>query len=263
MMNLITLPKSFWGYALESAACMLNMVPTKKVERMPYEIWHRKAPKLSYLRVWGCEALVKRDAPDKLNPRSIKCIFIRKIPQAPDRYGFYVDVEEHELGDLNKPPNYKVALSDPEFDKWLEAMNTKMQSMKDNQVWILVDLPPNGRTIGSKWFSRKRLKWMARLTKRHAFWSLNEDILKITVLTTNTPYPSRKIRRICACTHQRPRRKQDPIRRNQERQYAIFKLYENKIFWKISNVVPTPRNPQYVVSKTLDTPYRTESRPYK
>ncbi|GJW09401.1 homeodomain-like protein [Tanacetum coccineum] len=32
------------------------------------------------------------------------------------------------------------------------------------------------------------------------------------------------------------------IRRIQERQYAVFKLYGNKIFWKISNVVPTPRN---------------------
>ncbi|GKB33265.1 hypothetical protein Tco_0872666, partial [Tanacetum coccineum] len=41
-------------------------------------------------------------------------------------------------------------------------------------------------------------------SKRRAFWSLNEDILKITVLNTNTPYPSRKIRRIRACTHQRP-----------------------------------------------------------
>ncbi|GJS07915.1 hypothetical protein Tco_0364711 [Tanacetum coccineum] len=55
-----------------------------------------------------------------------------RIPQAPDRYCFYVDVEEHELGDLNEPPNYKVALSDPESEKWLEAMNTEMQSMKDN-----------------------------------------------------------------------------------------------------------------------------------
>ncbi|GJW45056.1 retrovirus-related pol polyprotein from transposon TNT 1-94 [Tanacetum coccineum] len=36
---------------------------------------------------------------------------------------------------------------------------------------------------------------------------------EITVLTTNTPYPSRKIQRICACTHQRPRRTQD--------QYAV------------------------------------------
>ncbi|GJX50261.1 putative reverse transcriptase domain-containing protein [Tanacetum coccineum] len=41
-------------------------------------------------------------------------------------------------------------------------------------------------------------------SKRRAFWSLNEDILKITILKTNTPYPSRKIRRIHACTHQRP-----------------------------------------------------------
>ncbi|GJU70794.1 retrotransposon protein, putative, ty1-copia subclass [Tanacetum coccineum] len=38
---------------------------------------------------------------------------------------------EYELGDLNEPPNYKAALSDPEYDKWLEAMNTEMQSMKD------------------------------------------------------------------------------------------------------------------------------------
>ncbi|GJZ61337.1 hypothetical protein Tco_0617474 [Tanacetum coccineum] len=44
------------------------------------------------------------------------------------------------------------------------------------------------------------------------------------------------------------------IRRIQERQYAVFKLYGNKIFLKISNVVPTLKNPQYAVSKTLDTP---------
>ncbi|GJV66793.1 zinc finger, CCHC-type containing protein [Tanacetum coccineum] len=41
-----------------------------------------------------------------------------RIPQAPDRYGFYVDVEEYELWDLNEPPNYKAALPHPEFDKW-------------------------------------------------------------------------------------------------------------------------------------------------
>ncbi|GJU97638.1 hypothetical protein Tco_1326909 [Tanacetum coccineum] len=31
---------------------------------------------------------------------------------------------------------------------------------------------------------------------------IGEDMLKDTVLTTYTPYPSRKIRRICACTSQ-------------------------------------------------------------
>ncbi|GJY16024.1 hypothetical protein Tco_0386446 [Tanacetum coccineum] len=57
-----------------------------------------------------------------------------RIPKAPGRYGFYVDAEDHELGDLNEPPNYKAALSDPKIDKWVKAMNAEMQSMKDNKV---------------------------------------------------------------------------------------------------------------------------------
>ncbi|GKB30746.1 putative reverse transcriptase domain-containing protein [Tanacetum coccineum] len=39
--------------------------------------------------------------------------------------------------------------------------------------------------------------------------------LKITVLTSNTPYPSRKIPRICACTSQKTTKEQDLIRRIQ------------------------------------------------
>ncbi|GJZ18334.1 retrotransposon protein, putative, ty1-copia subclass [Tanacetum coccineum] len=241
MMTQTTLPKSFWDYALESAARILNMVPTKKVEKTPYEIWHGQAPKLSYLKVWGCEALVKRDTltkPDKLEPRALKCIFVgypketmgysfyyppeNKIfvarnaeffenkvidheasgsledleiiqeedthpsldtslnheeddqeidePQsdlnpirrstrtrrAPDRMCLYIDAEEHELGDLGEPANYKAALLDPESDKWLNAMNVEMQSMKDNEVWELVELPPGAKTVGHKWLFKKK-----------------------------------------------------------------------------------------------------------
>ncbi|GKD22409.1 ribonuclease H-like domain-containing protein, partial [Tanacetum coccineum] len=50
------------------------------------------------------------------------------------------------------------------------------------------------------------MEYLVNISKMRAFWSLNEDILKITILKTNTPYPSRKIRRIRACTHQRPQR---------------------------------------------------------
>ncbi|GKF46424.1 hypothetical protein Tco_0136226, partial [Tanacetum coccineum] len=52
------------------------MVPTKKVDKTPYKLWYEKVPNLSYLKVWGCEALMKRDTPDKLQQRSVKCIFI-------------------------------------------------------------------------------------------------------------------------------------------------------------------------------------------
>ncbi|GKB06447.1 hypothetical protein Tco_0834680 [Tanacetum coccineum] len=53
---------------------------------------------------------------------------------------------------------------------------------------------------------------------------LNKDILKNIVLITNTPYPSRKIRRIRACTHQRPQRKQAQYAVSREGQYAVLEI---------------------------------------
>ncbi|GKC70614.1 retrotransposon protein, putative, ty1-copia subclass [Tanacetum coccineum] len=73
-----------------------------------------------------------------------------------DRLCLYIDTEEHELGDLGEPANYKAALLDPESDKWLNAMNMEMQSMKNNKVWVLVELPSNGKTVGSKWLFKKK-----------------------------------------------------------------------------------------------------------
>nr|GFB35244.1 retrovirus-related Pol polyprotein from transposon TNT 1-94 [Tanacetum cinerariifolium] len=99
MMSQTTLSKSFWDYALETIARILNMVLTKNVEKTPYKVWHRQAPKLSYLKVWGCEALVKRDTltkPDKLEPISIKCIFIG-YPKETMRYSFYYPPEDKVL----------------------------------------------------------------------------------------------------------------------------------------------------------------------
>ncbi|GJS25051.1 retrotransposon protein, putative, ty1-copia subclass [Tanacetum coccineum] len=63
---------------------------------------------------------------------------------------------EHELRDLGEPAHYKAALLDPESDKWLNAMNVEMQSMRDNEVWELVNLPPNGKTVGHKWLFKKK-----------------------------------------------------------------------------------------------------------
>ncbi|GKB60097.1 retrotransposon protein, putative, ty1-copia subclass [Tanacetum coccineum] len=35
-------------------------------------------------------------------------------------------------------------------------MNAEMQFMIDNMVWVLVDLPPNCKTVGSKWIVKKK-----------------------------------------------------------------------------------------------------------
>nr|GEU36282.1 retrotransposon protein, putative, Ty1-copia subclass [Tanacetum cinerariifolium] len=173
------------------------------VEKTPYELWHGQVPKMSYLKVWGCEAFVKRDTftkLDKLGPRSFKNLKVSRSvedlkliskedtnhsvdtslnhekddqeinePQSAmnpirrstrtchliDRLCLYIDAEEYELGDLGEPANYKAALLDPESKKWLDVMNVEMQSMKDNDVWVLAELPPNAKTVGSKWLFKK------------------------------------------------------------------------------------------------------------
>ena len=88
MMYLTDLPLSFWDYALEIAAFTLNRAPSKSVETTPYELWFGKKPKLSFLKVWGCDAYVKRFQHDKLKPKSEKCIFI-EYPKEIVGYTFY------------------------------------------------------------------------------------------------------------------------------------------------------------------------------
>ncbi|GJX71088.1 hypothetical protein Tco_0308259 [Tanacetum coccineum] len=159
--NLILPSGLIIGYALESAVRILNMVQTKKVERMPYEIWHGKAPMLSYLRYpketiasrshgpfkssgsdEGLEIIQEEDtqpsennseehndvAPIVVERQNVKVPIQRftRIPQAPDRYGFYVDVVEYELGDLDEPPNYKDALSILDFGEATYILGIKI-----------------------------------------------------------------------------------------------------------------------------------------
>ncbi|GJW99672.1 retrotransposon protein, putative, ty1-copia subclass [Tanacetum coccineum] len=64
--------------------------------------------------------------------------------------------DEHSIGDLNEPTSYKAAMLDSESNKWTDAMNAEIQSMMDNMVWVLVDLPPGCKTVGSKWIFKKK-----------------------------------------------------------------------------------------------------------
>ncbi|GJZ99211.1 hypothetical protein Tco_0671762 [Tanacetum coccineum] len=53
-----------------------------------------------------------------------------------------MDVEGFE------PPQEEVILNS-ESTKWIDAMNEEKQSILDNMVWVLVDLPPGYKTVGS------------------------------------------------------------------------------------------------------------------
>ncbi|GJV47847.1 zinc finger, CCHC-type containing protein [Tanacetum coccineum] len=190
MMSQTTLPKSFWDYTLETAARILNMVPTKKVEKTPYEprsikcifvgypketmgysfyyppenkvfvsrnaeflenslITQEASRGLDYLEIIQEEDTrpsidtslnYKEDDLEIDEPQSDIIPICRSTRKrhVPDRMCLYINTEEHELGVLGEPANYKAALLDPQSDKWLNAINVEMQSMKDNEVWDFV-----------------------------------------------------------------------------------------------------------------------------
>ncbi|KAL0445878.1 UNVERIFIED_CONTAM: hypothetical protein Slati_1715700 [Sesamum latifolium] len=138
MMSFTELPPSFWGYALEIAAKLLNIAPSKSVPQTSYEIWHGKPTSYKYLRVWGSPAYVKRLVGDKLDSRSSLCsvpVLRRSTRESgvPERYGFIGLTSQLD----NDPKMYGEAMSDIDSNKWLEAMKSKMDSMGSNQARLV------------------------------------------------------------------------------------------------------------------------------
>ncbi|KAM2746929.1 hypothetical protein PS2_022463 [Malus domestica] len=88
MMSSADLPVTFWGYALYTAAYLLNRVPSKSVSQTPYEIWHGRKPSLKHIKIWGCEAYVKKLEVTKLEARSVGCYFVG-YPKENMGYEFY------------------------------------------------------------------------------------------------------------------------------------------------------------------------------
>jgi hypothetical protein len=89
MMSQTDLSLSFWGYALEIVAFYTEQ---GYVEKTPNEMWTQKHLGLSFLKVWGCEAYVKRLMSDKLTPKTDKCFFVGYLRETKGYY-FYNQAE--------------------------------------------------------------------------------------------------------------------------------------------------------------------------
>ena len=87
-MSLSTLPLSFWGYALETATYILNMVSSKSVPKTPMEMWTDRKLILSHIHIWGCPAYVLKQSSDKLDAKSKLCWFVG-YPKGIRGYNFY------------------------------------------------------------------------------------------------------------------------------------------------------------------------------
>nr|KAJ0226804.1 hypothetical protein LSAT_V11C100041810 [Lactuca sativa] len=59
------LSEYFWDEEMLTACYILNTTPNKRSKNTPYELWCKKVPNLSYLKVWGCRAVVRLTEPKR------------------------------------------------------------------------------------------------------------------------------------------------------------------------------------------------------
>ena len=48
------------------------------------------------------------------------------------------------------------AMMSPDSDKWLKAMKSEIESMYENKVWTLIDLPDDRRATENKWIFKRK-----------------------------------------------------------------------------------------------------------
>ncbi|GJV00811.1 zinc finger, CCHC-type containing protein [Tanacetum coccineum] len=101
MLSYSGLSEGFWGEAMLTACYLLNRVPNKRNKTTPYELWYKKRPNLSYLRVWGCRAVVRLTDPKRktLGEKGIDCIFVGYAEHS-KAYRFYV-IEPNDSVSIN------------------------------------------------------------------------------------------------------------------------------------------------------------------
>ena len=66
----------------------------------------------------------------------------------PDFYGIRVNVSSEKP---SEPVTIEEATACSEKAEWMQAIETEMKSLKENDVWELVELPTGRKTVGSKW----------------------------------------------------------------------------------------------------------------
>ncbi|KAM1043315.1 hypothetical protein ACFX2A_035387 [Malus domestica] len=104
MMSSTDLPVTFWGYALYTAAYLLNRVPSKSVSQTPYEIWHGRKPSLNHVKIWGCEAYVNKLEATKLEARP-KVFVARTAKFLEDEFVLKGNIsKEMEINEINNEP---------------------------------------------------------------------------------------------------------------------------------------------------------------
>ncbi|KAL2235906.1 UNVERIFIED_CONTAM: Retrovirus-related Pol polyprotein from transposon TNT 1-94 [Sesamum indicum] len=120
------LPKTFWGETVLTAAHLINLSPfVPLLGKTPDFMWYGKIPDMSSLRIFGYAAFVLQDS-DKLDPKSVKCIFI----------GYPETIKGYRLWVRNQPEKSQPLEKDSTFNKVELEDNQEGEELGNNETHL-------------------------------------------------------------------------------------------------------------------------------
>ncbi|GJT37508.1 zinc finger, CCHC-type containing protein [Tanacetum coccineum] len=146
-----------------TACYLLNRVPNKRNKTTTYEVWYKKQPNLSYIRVWGCRVVVRLHDPKRktLGEKGIDCIFVGYAEHSKAyRDDLFDDVPSEILEPRKEkdPRTYDEAMQSRDAAFWKEAIDDEIGSIMENNTWVLSDLLPGCKPLGCKLIIKRKMK---------------------------------------------------------------------------------------------------------
>ncbi|RVX19556.1 hypothetical protein CK203_004941 [Vitis vinifera] len=80
----------------------------------------------------------------------------KKRTMIPNDYIVYLQEHEFDMGLDNDPISFNQVKQSVNSHKWMETMKDEMKSMKDNDVWDLVEYLEEAKPIGCKWIYKTK-----------------------------------------------------------------------------------------------------------
>ena len=94
---------------------------------------------------------VVQTAPQSLDQSDLRRSSRVRKSAIPSDYVVYLQETDYMSGLNQDPISFSEAMSRTDSEKWSDAMKDELNSMANNQVWDLVELPEGFRAVGCKW----------------------------------------------------------------------------------------------------------------
>ncbi|RVW34774.1 hypothetical protein CK203_104431 [Vitis vinifera] len=157
------------GEALKTVVHILNRVPSKAIPKTPYELWGPKIVETRHAVLLENEYFSRRIELKKLTSNEVSIpmmeygvtqeisrnenenvptteVSLRRAQREKrldisNDYEVYLNECDYDVGLESDPTSYDQAINSENSTLWLYAMEEELKSMKDNEVWDLVELP--------------------------------------------------------------------------------------------------------------------------